>query len=142
MSDLVPAARNVLQKTGEIVGAAVTYTLLVAELASASAGLRFMGSLVRSTFDYVEDCARDVDQLAETAASMNVDADTVAEHHQAAQVMRSVLAEATDMAAAFEETATSFEQAKADHEADYGVVNETAQNMPVEMADREFYANR
>jgi hypothetical protein len=142
MSDLVPVARNAVAAAAGIVGEALRFTILVARLAAAGASLRHMGGLARSTFNYVEDCARSVDRLAETAAGMRVDRDTVSEHHQAAQVMRSALAQAAAMAQQADEMSTLFEEASAAHQADYGPVAAAVQAMPVPMADREFYANR
>jgi hypothetical protein len=142
MSDLVPVAKDAAVAAGGIIGEALRFTILVARLAAAGLALRHMGALARSTFRYVEDCARSVDRLAETAAGMNVDRDTVSEHHQAAQVMRGALAQADEMAQQSDEMSTLFDEASAAHQADYGPVAAAFQAMPVEPADRLFYANR
>jgi hypothetical protein len=46
------------------------------------------------------------------------------------------------MATAKEELAALFDYTAAAHEADYGAVAAAAQNMPVPMADAQFYSNR
>ena len=127
--------------TGLVVGG-VRYTIMLARLQVAAASLRGVFDHVEETYAYVEDCARSVDQLAETAAGMDVDALTVAEHHEAAQLMRSCLDEAKALSAAAAELSTLFDQARSGHEADYGSVAEVAQTMTVPMADRAFYAPR
>jgi len=142
MSDLLPAARGALEAAASVAVDGVRYTIMLARLAAAGLALRHMAHLADTTFRYVEDCARNVDQLAETASTMKVDADTVAEHHQAAQVMRGALAEATAMARTCEEMSTLFQEASDAHQADYGPVAESIQAMPVPMADRLFYSNR
>ncbi|MFF4346782.1 hypothetical protein [Streptomyces sp. NPDC001530] len=142
MSDVVPATKGVLAAAGSVIAEGVRFTILVVQLAAAGMQLRHLAGLANSTFGYVEDCASNVDQLAETAASLNVDADTVGEHHQAATVMRSALAHARSMEAAALEMSTLFQQASDDHQADYGPVAATANAMPVPMADRSFYSNR
>ncbi|MFF2951796.1 hypothetical protein ACFVVU_10715 [Kitasatospora sp. NPDC057965] len=120
----------------------VCYTIVLAELAVAAVKLAFLSERVRATYRYVEDCASSVDRLADQAAALNVDRDTVGEHRDAATVMRTVLDEAEAMAQATEDLSTLFQATADAHEADYGPVAEAADAMPVEMADREFYSNR
>ncbi|WP_371484845.1 hypothetical protein [Kitasatospora sp. NBC_00315] len=142
MSDLLPAARQAVGAAIEVVSDGVRYGILIARLAKAGLALRHMADLARSTFEYVGEVAASVDRLAEMAAGMNVDADTVAEHHQAADIMRGALANATTMANECEEMSSLFDEASDAHQADYGDVAEAFQAMPVEPADRGFYANR
>lgn len=142
MSDLVPAVGAAVSAAVGVVVDGVRYGILLARLAKAGLALRHMAALAQSTFQYVEDCAASVDQLAEMASGMDVDPGTVAEHHQAAAVMRGALETATAMAAQCEEMATLFDEASAAHQADYGSIAEAFQNMPVAPAKREFYANR
>lgn len=142
MSDLVPATKGALASAASVIAEGVRFTILVAQLALAGQSLRHMAGLADATFGYVEDCARSVDRLAETAAALNVDADTVSEHHQAAQVMRSALDHARAMEAACADMSVLFQEASDAHQADYGPVAQAAQTVPGGMADRTFYANR
>ncbi|MFH8582541.1 hypothetical protein [Streptomyces zaomyceticus] len=138
------AAGTALAATGAVLGTAVRYGIVLAQLTAAGARLRGLSEEVRSTYRYVEGCSKSVDRLAEQMASLSVDRDTVGEHHEAAGVMRSVLEEAEAMAAATEDLAVLFDQAAAEHQADYGGVAEAAQNMPggIDMAEAQFYSNR
>lgn len=56
--------------------------------------------------------------------------------------MRGVLEEAESMAAATEDLSVLFDQAAAEHQADYGPVAEAFHAMPVDPAESEFYSNR
>lgn len=120
----------------------IQFTVMVAKLASAGLSLRGVGNRVRETYAYIGDCARTVDNLADLAAKLSVDPDTIGEHRDAATVMRRSLARAQRMANNVDEMAVLFEQAKAAHQADYGPVNDVATSMPVDMANRNFYRNR
>lgn len=143
MNELEPRRTGeVVATTGGIIETAVRYAIVVAQLAWAGIKLRWLGEQVRSTYRYVEGCSTSVDRLAEQMAGLTVDRDTVGEHHQAAAVMRAVLAEADAMAAATEDLSTMFGQASADHQADYGPVADAIHAMPVPMADASFYSNR
>jgi hypothetical protein len=133
---------GVIATVGGALMEAVTYTIVITELTIAGARLAGLAETVRSTYRYVEKCATGVDHLADQMAALNVDDDTLAEHREAAGVMRSVLEEAEAMAAATEDLATLFGAASAAHQADYGTVNAAAQSMTVPMADAEFYSNR
>ncbi|MER5353429.1 hypothetical protein ABT093_24225 [Kitasatospora sp. NPDC002551] len=121
---------------------AVNYGIVVAQLAIASVRLAYLSEKVTGTYKYVEGCAASVQRLADQAAAMNVDRDTVAEHRDAATVMLSVLEEAEAMAAATADLSTLFQATADAHEADYGPVDEAIAAKEGEMADREFYANR
>ncbi|MFI2207644.1 hypothetical protein ACH47Z_44785 [Streptomyces sp. NPDC020192] len=136
------AAGTAIAATGAVVATAVRYTIVIAQLAAAGAKLRGLSEQVRSTYTYVEGCSKSVDNLADQMAGLKVDRDTVSEHHEAATVMRGVLAEAESMAAATEDLAILFDQAAAEHQADYGPVAEAFQAMPVDPAESEFYSNR
>ncbi|MFE7854411.1 hypothetical protein [Streptomyces sp. NPDC057403] len=144
MSDLVPAIGAALQKTGSVIIGAVRFGIVVAQLTAASATMAGLSNQVRSTFKYIEDCAKSVDRLSDTAASLNVDDLTVNEHRDAATVMRSCKDEAEAMAVECEEMSTLFHETADQHIADYGSVADAANNMPdgIEMADRQFYSNR
>lgn len=120
----------------------VTYLIIRAQLAIAGMRLRGLSQQIRGTYRYVEGCSESVDRLAEQMAGLEVDVDTVGEHHQAALVMRAVLGKADAMANAIEDLSTLFGLAAAAHEADYGTVADAARNMPVPMAQAEFYSNR
>ena len=133
---------EVVASTGGVLETVVRYTIVIAQMAAAGIRLRGLSEQVRGTYRYVEGCSNSVDRLAEQMAGLLVDVDTVAEHHQAAAVMRGVLADAEAMAAATEDLAMLFEQTSAAHQADYGPVADTARNMPVPMADAQFYSNR
>lgn len=130
---------------GAVVGAVgygIQFTTMVAKLAAAGLALRGVGARVRETYRYVGDCAKSVDHLADLAAKLSVDRDTIGEHRDAATTMRRCLARAQRMANTVDEMSTLFGQAKAAHEGDYGAVNDVAASMPVPMADRNFYRNR
>lgn len=135
-------ASGAVAVTGGVIETVVRYGIVIAQLTMAGIKLRGLSQQVRSTYRYVEGCSTSVDRLAEQMASLNVDRDTVGEHHQAAAVMRSVLAEAEAMAADTEDLATLFGQAADAHQGDYGTVADAATHMPVPMADAEFYSNR
>lgn len=123
---------------------AVQYTVMLAKLAAAAVALRNVGSRVRSTYAYVGDCARNVDHLADIAASLRpaVDSATLSEHRQAANTMRGCLARARRMANTVDTISATFDAARQAHQADYGPVAEQAQAMTVPMANRNFYRNR
>ncbi|MFF3443670.1 hypothetical protein [Streptosporangium sp. NPDC002721] len=133
---------EVVADSGGIIVRAIRYGILIVQLVAAGVRLRGLSEQVRSTYRYVEGCASSVDRLADQMESLTVDVDTVGEHHQAATIMRSVLADAEAMAEATEDLSVSFEQTAAAHQADYGTVAEAARTMPVPMANAEFYSNR
>lgn len=145
MAEIEPAQGSTggaLEKAGAVIGDLVTYAIVIAEMTAAGARLMWLSDSVRETYRYVERCATGVDRLAEQMAGLAVDADTVGEHHQAAAVMRSVLATAEEMANSVEDLSTLFHHTSEAHQADYGTVADTAQNMTVPMAEAEFYSNR
>ncbi|MFI6498709.1 hypothetical protein [Nonomuraea typhae] len=129
-------------ESGGALSTMVRYGIVIAQLAAAGLRLRGLSSRVNDTYRYVEGCSASVDRLAEQMAGLSVDRDSVGEHHQAAAVMRGVLAEAEAMAADIEDLALMFDDAAAAHERDYGPVAEAIHAMPVPMADAEFYSNR
>ncbi|MEU9083391.1 hypothetical protein [Streptomyces sp. NPDC048357] len=144
MSDLVPVIGGALRATGSAIVGAVRFGIVVAQLTAASATMAGLSNQVRSTFKYVEDCAKSVDKLADLAAAKAVDQSTVNEHREAATVMRSCKDEAEAMAVECEEMSALFHETADGHIADYGAVADAANNMPdgIEMADRTFYSNR
>lgn len=142
MNELEPSTGSVVATTGGVIDTVVRYTIVIAQLTMAGIKLRGLSEQVRGTYRYVEGCSTSVDRLAEQMSSLTVDRDTVGEHHQAAAVMRGVLAAAEAMAEDVEDLSTMFGQAAADHEADYGPVADAIHAMPVPMADAEFYSNR
>ncbi|WP_433860260.1 hypothetical protein [Streptomyces kronopolitis] len=127
---------------GEVIAEGVRYSIVLAQLTIAGARLRGLSEQVRSTYRYVEGCSKSVDRLADQMAGLKVDRGSVAEHHEAANVMRGVLEEAEAMAAATEDLSALFDQTAADHAADYGPVAEAFHAMPVDPAESEFYSNR
>ncbi|MFI1652128.1 hypothetical protein ACH4XT_35085 [Streptomyces avidinii] len=144
MSDLVPVIGGALRATGSFIVGAVRFGIVVAQLTAASTTMAGLSNQVRSTFKYVEDCAKSVDRLADQAAALSVDQSTVNEHREAATVMRSCKDEAEAMAVECEEMSSLFHETADGHIADYGAVADAANNMPdgIEMADRTFYSNR
>lgn len=120
----------------------VTYAIVTVRLAAASVAMLSLSEAVRGAYNYVEGCAKSVDNLADTAASLGVDTDVTSAHYDAATLMRGVLADAEDLAAEAEEMARDFQSAKEDHEADYGPVHEAMTNKPGDEADRTYYGNR
>ncbi|MET8686320.1 hypothetical protein ABZV77_19100 [Streptomyces sp. NPDC004732] len=136
------AAGAAIAATGAVLAEGVRYGVVIAQLTAAGVRLRGMSEQVRATYRYVEGCSTSVDRLADQMAELDVDSDTVTEHHEAAGVMRSVLEDAEAMAAATEDLSALFDEAAAGHEGDYGPVADTANNMPVPMAQAEFYSNR
>ena len=136
------ATGKALSTTGSALETVVRYGVVIVQLAAAGVRLRGLSEQVRSTYRYVEGCSKSVDRLADQMAGLAVDGDTVSEHHEAATVMRQVLAEAEAMAAATEDLAALFDQTAAEHQGDYGPVAEAANAMPVRMAEAEFYSNR
>ncbi|MFF8775087.1 hypothetical protein [Kitasatospora sp. NPDC015120] len=137
-----PSTHETPADVGEVLYDAVQYAVIVTQLAIAAVRLGWLSEQVTGTYQYVENCARSVQRLADQAAGMNVDRDTIAEHRDAATVMLSVLDEAEALAAATKDLATAFQATADAHEADYGPVDEAAANKEGEMAAREFYANR
>ncbi|MFC8223931.1 hypothetical protein ACFUTY_37905 [Streptomyces sp. NPDC057362] len=140
--NVAAAAGKAAVVTGAVLAEGVRYGVVIIQLTAAGARLRGLSEQVRSTYDYVEGCSKSVDRLAEQMASLKVDSDSVAEHHEAAGVMRGVLEEAEAMAAATEDLSVLFEQTAAEHQADYGPVAEAFHAMPVDPAESEFYSNR
>lgn len=142
MSELIPRPGATLARTGDEVSGPVRFGVLVFMLADASLTMIGLARQIRATFKYVEKCAKSVNRLADQAASMNVDVDTVGEHRDAATVMLAALEEAEAMAAECEDMSILFHETADAHTADYGPVADAANNMSVSMADREFYSNR
>ncbi|MER5866145.1 hypothetical protein [Kitasatospora sp. NPDC002040] len=138
----VSAGGGILAATAEVITEAVKYAIVLTQLTLAGAKLLFLAERVRATYAYVESCAESVERLADQAAGMNVDRDTVNEHREAATVMRAVLEEAEAMAAATEDLSIAFQQTADAHEGDYGPVADAIATKEGDMADREFYSNR
>ncbi|MEU8530106.1 hypothetical protein AB0C77_31685 [Streptomyces sp. NPDC048629] len=129
-------------KVADVISDGVTYTVITAKLATASAAMLALNQAVKGAYNYVEGCAKSVDALAETAAGLDVDTTVTSAHRDAAAVMRSVLDEAEALAAEAAEMASAFQNAADDHQADYGPVNESMANKPGSIADRTYYQNR
>jgi methyl-accepting chemotaxis protein len=121
---------------------AVAYGLLVQGLKEAGARLAGLAEQVRVSYRYVERCAEGVDQLADQMQELTVDVDTLGEHREAANLMRSVLSSAEDMAAGIEDLSTAFAATADAHQGDYGSVAAAATSMTAPMADAGFYSNR
>jgi len=129
-------------KVADTIADGVTYTIVTARLATASAAMLALSESVRGAYNYVEGCAKSVDNLAKTAAGLGVDDAVTSAHRDAAAVMRGVLADAEALAAESAEMARDFQQASSDHEADYGPVHEAMTTKPGAVADRTYYSNR
>ncbi|WP_432010450.1 hypothetical protein [Streptomyces cucumeris] len=140
MSQIEPT--SVGGRIADVIGDGVTFTIVTARLTAASAAMADLSQAVTGAYDYVEGCATSVDRLADTAASLNVDADVIAAHRDAAAVMRSVLDEAEGLATEAAEMSGDFRQAADGHEADYGPVAAAMQTGDAEVADRTYYSNR
>lgn len=140
--DRTESTGGAVEAAGGVLETVVSYAIVITQLAMAGIKLRGLSEQVRSTYRYVDGCAASVERLADQAAGLEVDLDTISEHREAATVMRGVLADADAMAAATEDLASLFDRASAEHQADYGPVNEAIHAMPVPMADAEFYSNR
>ncbi|MGW0664547.1 hypothetical protein [Streptodolium elevatio] len=136
MSDLVPVAQATAQSAD-----AGSYALLIERLRIASTAVGRLSDYANKIGEDVGEVAASVDRLAGIAASLNVDSDTVGEHHEAAVLMRQSREHARSLADAAADLSTLFHRAAENHQADYGRVVEVAQAMPVPMADRTFYAN-
>ncbi|QUI36324.1 hypothetical protein H9W91_35785 (plasmid) [Streptomyces alfalfae] len=126
-------------KVVELVSDGITYTVATAKLGMASVAMLALSEAVRGAYDYVEDCARSVEMLADTASSLWVQGDVVDAHRDAAAVMRGVLADAESLANEAAEMSADFKSAKEEHEADYGPV---AELMAGKDTDRTYYSNR
>jgi hypothetical protein len=122
--------------------AAATYGLVTSGLSDAGSQLAGLAERVRQAWRYVERCAAGVEQLADHMDGLAVDGDTIGEHHEAAAVMRSVLAAAEQMAAGMEDLADSFSATAEAHQGDYGSVAAAATSLTVPMAEAGFYSNR
>ncbi|MGW2416037.1 hypothetical protein ACWCV5_28255 [Streptomyces tubercidicus] len=129
-------------RIADVIGDAFTFLIVISRLALAAVAMRCLSEAVKGAYDYVEDCARTVDNLADIAASLHVDASVTSAHHDAAAVMRETLAEAESLSSEAAEMATEFDNAAHGHEDDYGTVNEAMQTGDADVADREYYSNR
>jgi hypothetical protein len=129
-------------KVAELFSDGITYTVAMAKLGLASAAMLALSEAVRGAYNYVEDCARSVDNLADTASTLWVEGAVVNAHRDAATVMRGVLADAESLANEAEEMAADFQSAQREHEADYGPVHEAMTTKPGAVADRTYYSNR
>lgn len=118
------------------------YGLILAQFAALAEQLRALSEHVQDSHAYIEGCSAGVDRLADQMAKLKVDSSTVAEHREAAALMRSALSEAAAMASAAEDLSTRFTQVADGHRAEYGSVVEAQRAMPVSMAAASFYANR
>lgn len=126
----------------DVIADAMTFTLVLTRLAIAATAMRMLSQAVKGAYSYVEGCAKQVDHLADIAASLAVDDAVTSSHHDAAGVMRESLALADALSSEAAEMATEFDHAAHDHESDYGTVNEAMQAGPYDIAEREWYSNR
>ncbi|MFC5170644.1 hypothetical protein [Streptomyces mutomycini] len=120
----------------------VTFTIIAVRLAAASVAMLALSEAVRGAYNYIEGCARSVDNLADTAAGLGVDDVVTGAHRDAAGIMRGVLAAAEDLSTEAAEMGRDFQNAKEGHEADYGPVHEAMTTKPGAVADRTYYSNR
>lgn len=121
---------------------AVAYGMVISGLQDVAGQLIVASEQVRTTYNYVEQCADGTDQIADQMARLTVDRDTVGEHRDAAALMRAALGQADTVAAAFEALSAAFARTAGAHRGQYGAVAATAQTMAVPMANASFYANR
>ncbi|WP_053084674.1 hypothetical protein [Streptomyces viridochromogenes] len=126
----------------DVIADAITFTLVIARLAIAAVAMRMLSQAVKGAYSYVEGCAKQVDHLADVAATLAVDDAVTSAHHDAAGVMRESLALADALAEEAAEMSTEFDNAARDHDSDYGTVNEAMQSGPYDVAEREWYSNR
>lgn len=129
-------------KVADVISDGVTFTIITARLATASAAMLALSHAVKGAYAYVEESAKEVDQRAEIAASLDVDDAVTSAHRDAATVMRDVLADADALATAAEEMAGAFQAARDGHEADYGPVQDAMTSKPGQIANRSYYQNR
>lgn len=139
MSDLIPYAAHAAPD-----GATdrVSYGAVVSDLRGAAERMRRLADLVTTAQEAVDDSAAGTDRLAGTAAALDVDTDTLAEHRQSAALMRAAADLMTEFAAGCGEMAALFTRASEGHQDDYGGVAEAVRAMPVEMANPGFYGNQ
>ncbi|MEW1926372.1 hypothetical protein [Streptomyces sp. NPDC088360] len=129
-------------KIVDLVLEGVTYTLVLTKLVAASAAMLALSEATKNAYNYVEGCARQVDNLAETAASLDVDDAVVSAHRDAAGVMRGVLADAQALSDEAAQMARDFKNAAGEHEADYGPVADAMRTKRGQVAHRTYYSNR
>ncbi|MEU1895752.1 hypothetical protein [Streptomyces pristinaespiralis] len=129
-------------KVADIISDGVTFTIVSARLAAASVAMLSLSEAVRGAYNYIEGCAKTVENIADITSGLGVDDAVVSAHHDAAAVARGVLAAAEDLSTEAAEMARDFQNAKDGHEADYGPVHEAMTNKPGAVADRTYYSNR
>ena len=129
-------------KVADTITDGVTFTIIAVRLAAASVAMLALSEAVRGAYNYIEGCARSVDNLADTAAGLGVDDAVVSAHRDATVIMRGVLAAAEDLSTEAAEMVRDFQNAKEGHEADYGPVHEAMTTKPGARADRTYYSNR
>ena len=137
-AELVPSGDG----GGNIIYRIVRYTVLMAQFTAASWALNRVADQVDGTYSYLTDCADSVKTIADQMARLTVDPDTTGEHRQVAAIMQAIHDNGKALTAGNKEMAVMFEATRGAHETDYGPLVDTIHNMPVEMADAEFYSNR
>ncbi|MFK4694228.1 hypothetical protein [Streptomyces pristinaespiralis] len=129
-------------KVADIISDDVTFTIVSARLAAASVAMLSLSEAVNGAYNYIEGCAKTVENIADITSGLGVDDAVVSAHQDAAAVARGVLAAAEDLSTEAAEMARDFQNAKGGHEADYGPVHEAMTNKPGAVADRTYYSNR
>ncbi|MFI8944784.1 hypothetical protein [Streptomyces syringium] len=129
-------------RVADTISDGVTYTIITAQLAAASMAMLSLSEAVRGAYNYIEGCATSVDNLADTAAGLDVDDTVTSAHRDAAAIMRGVLSDAEDLANEAAEMARDFQNAKDGHEADYGPLHGAMTTKQGNEADRTYYSNR
>jgi hypothetical protein len=140
MSDVAPAAANVTA-AAEAAADAGSYGLLVAQLDEVQAAVIDLAETAKQLGDDVRETAGAVNRLAENAARLKVDSDTIGEHHEAAALIGACADHADTFSSSCMDLSALLAKTANDHRADYGPVTEAVQAMPVPMADRTFYAS-
>ncbi|MGW3200092.1 hypothetical protein ACWDBD_37110 [Streptomyces sp. NPDC001118] len=129
-------------KIADTVKDIATYASVIARLGAASVAMLRFSEAVNGAYTYVENCAKSVDNLADTASNLDVDGAVISAHRDAAAVMRGVLADAKELSDAAAEMSRAFQMAKEEHEADYGPVHHAMTTKPGKVASSPYYSNR
>lgn len=119
-----------------------THTEIVSGLKQASQVLARLSDEIAGTWRHVEGCAKSTTRLAEEMARLEVDRDTIAEHHEAASLMHKAHNESKALRTTAAELSDMFRQAAQIHAREYGAIAATAAAMRTDMANARFYGNR
>lgn len=121
---------------------ATTYASVREELRWAGGVMATLSEMVQATCRHVERCARGVDRLADQMEALEVDAETVTEHRDAAEVMRKVLEIANVLGPTMQDVRAQADAVVKAHEREYGSIVEQARAVADVAAKSAFYSNR